>query len=116
MSTKNIELFYDEIKQNEVLQEKVSKVILEEQDKLRESITQLAEGLGYRFSKEDVKQVTDEALRTKYANGELDDSTLEAVTGGSVVGTVIFFAGVGLVTAVIGTGVAATVIGEHVDW
>lgn len=115
MSLEHIKLFYEKMEQDERLKENISRFILEEQDNFSDKIANLGEISGYHFTKEEFRQVINEVFQAIQISDGLDDSVLEEVTGGSVVGTVVFLTGVTTLTLVIGTGVSALLIGQHID-
>lgn len=100
MSKENVQLFFEQVEKDEQLQEKLKSMQTENQEKAQASIVKLGKESGYDFSAEDLQQVTEEIVASMPKNEELDDSELEAVSGGSG----IIIAGF-VVTALVGTAV-----------
>lgn len=103
MSKENVKLFIEKVEQDESLQEKVKGVIGENQEVMVENLINLAHKYGYDFSKEDMEQLAKEISVDLQEKGELDESQLEAVSGGVGVTAVV--------TVVLLGGLAVTVVG-----
>lgn len=106
LSQENIKLFYQKVGQNERLKEKIENVMLEEQTGYMENIVHIAKESGYAFNKLELQQFTSNVLDRSDTDGELDDSKLEEVAGGSLALAITIGIGLGGVTAVIVGGIA----------
>lgn len=115
MQLKEVALFYEKVKTDHELRDKFTKIISDEEKVFTKEIVQFGKQNDFEFNEEDVIQYVSDTNFGSDTEGELSDRQLESVSGGSVIGTVFFLAGVSLLGATIATGVTAHIIGSNIN-
>lgn len=85
MSLENVRLFYEKAKHDEKLHGEYTRVMEKEQEKLPDSLIQLAEEFGFRFNEQDLNAFAEEVLEELIEKGELSDEEMEAASGGRII-------------------------------
>lgn len=82
MSKENVKLFLEKLQGDEQLQAKLGDLVAENLESIEGRIIQLAAEQGFEFNVADMQQLANEGIPAAQENGELDESQLEAVSGG----------------------------------
>ena len=82
MSTENVRLFVQKVREDEALREKIARLGQESRENMKGVLVRLGEEAGLPFSTEDLERYQREIVAQYRAAGELDDAQLEAVAGG----------------------------------
>lgn len=113
MQLKEVALFYEKVKSDHNLRDKFTTIISDEEKVFTKEMVEFGKQNDFEFNEEDVIQYVSDTNFGSDTDGELSDRQLESVSGGSVIGTVFFLAGVSLLGATIATGVTAHIIGSN---
>lgn len=81
MSTENLKLFFDKVREDDKLQEKLVKLSDENREELVNKMIEVGAERGYEFSRKDMKQFATEQM---VESGELSEEEMEAVAGGTL--------------------------------
>lgn len=82
MSTENVRLFVQKVREDEALREKIARLGREKPGNMRDGLIRLGAEAGLPFSTEDLERYQREIVAQYQAAGELDAAQLEAVAGG----------------------------------
>lgn len=83
MSKENVRLFFEQVKSDKKLQEKLMELSKEQHEKLTKNIVEFAAEVGYPFSQEEMKQLEAEELTAMSESSELLAEEMGDVVGGS---------------------------------
>ena len=83
MSMENAKKFYEKVSADKGLQQKIGQLVKEDPKGIEGIIIKTAKENGFEFSEEEMKAFFAEQAKTANPFGELSDSELESVAGGS---------------------------------
>lgn len=93
MSMENAKTFYEKVKVDEGLQQRIGQLAKEDPKGIGAVIIRTAKENGFDFSEEELKVFIEERAKTINSNGELNDSELESVAGGKLIHWIILSIG-----------------------
>lgn len=82
MSLDNAKRFYEKVKTDQELQQKIGKLSQGDQSKIEAAIVQVAKEAGFPFTLVELKEFIQEQANIAKQSGELNDEQLAAVAGG----------------------------------
>jgi predicted ribosomally synthesized peptide with nif11-like leader len=83
MSMENARAFYEKVKADQILQQKIGELAKEKPAETEAIIIKVAGEKGFPFTLEEMRTVMKELTKKAPDHGELSDAELEAVAGGS---------------------------------
>ncbi len=90
MSIEEIGKFYEKVKNNAELQDKIMHMGAKTAEEALEVVTKIAYSDGFAFTKEELNAYAQQAVKKLAKEGELDEADLDAVAGGGTNEWVLF--------------------------
>jgi predicted ribosomally synthesized peptide with nif11-like leader len=107
MSIENARAFYEKVKGDQSLQQKIGQLAKEKPAEMEAIIVKVAEGNGFQFTLKEMRDFMEELTKNAPNSGELSDAELEAVAGGldklDWIGGSLMTLGIGCIASAIST-------------